>query len=94
MSLLNNKQIITVLVIGAAGAYILSQKASKAAQAINPVNDENIFNQGAIGLGEAITGDPNATSSLFSHIYGGLDLLNPFAPDYRKEYARQVWGFE
>lgn len=88
---LTDRQFVTILVIGAAGAYFISQKTT---QAIDPTNPDNIFNQGAINLGEAITGDPNATGVLFDHIYGALDLVNPFAPDYRKDYARQVWGLE
>lgn len=94
MSVLNNQQFVTVLVIGAVGVYFLSQKAGSALEAVNPVNQDNIFNQGAQNFGEALTGNPDATQNFFSHIYGGLDLLNPWAPDYRKEYAAQSWGLK
>ncbi|WP_211831162.1 hypothetical protein [Kistimonas asteriae] len=91
---LSDKQFYIVLGIGALGVYVLYRGAGTAAQAINPVNPDNVFNQAANGLGEAITGDPNATGDLFDHLYGGLDLLNPWAPDYRKDYAKQVWGMK
>ncbi len=94
MSVLNNKQFITVLVIGAAGLYVLSRKAGDVVTAINPMNHDNVFNQAAIGFGEAVTGNPQATQGFFDHLYGGADLLNPFAPDYRKQYAKKVWGLE
>lgn len=89
-----DRQFYILLGIGALGAYVLYRGAGQVAQAINPVNPDNVFNQAAENLGEAITGDPNATGDLFDHIYGGLDLVNPWAPDYRKAYAKQVWGID
>ncbi|WP_419536199.1 hypothetical protein [Endozoicomonas sp.] len=94
MSVLNDKQFFIVLGIGALGAYVLYKGAEKTAAAINPTDENNLFNQGAIGLGEAITGNPKATQNLFNRLYGGLDLINPWAPEYRKQYARQVWGLQ
>ena len=94
MSVLNNKQFFVLLGVGALGVYVISRKASDVADALNPVSQDNIFNQAANELGEAITGNPNATGSFFDHIYGGLDLLNPWAPDNRKQYAKQVWGLK
>lgn len=68
----------TVLVLGAVGvaaAWYLKGKAVQAVkdagQAINPVNNENIFYSGVNAVGEAVTGNPDYT--LGGAIY---DLFN------------------
>lgn len=50
----------------------ISTGAKKAAEGINPVNEENIFNRGFNGVFQAVTGRENQT-------FGTLmaDLLNP-----------------
>lgn len=61
MSLLNNKQFIAVGVVGAAGLWFARKQAAKAAQAINPVNQENVFYQGTNAVGSKLTGDKDFT---------------------------------
>jgi len=39
----------------------IADGAAAAAQSINPVNDENIFNQGVLAVGQKITGNQNWT---------------------------------
>ena len=53
--------VIGVLIIG----YIIQRQAKQSAEtvvnAINPANDNNIFNQGVLSIGRAVTGDKNWT---------------------------------
>lgn len=61
----SDKQLLILLGVGAVTAWYLSSKAVDVAkdvgQAINPINHDNIFNQGANSLFQAITGDTQNT---------------------------------
>ncbi len=71
--LLNSKVgvVAAVGVVGALGVWYAKNQAIKAAgvvgDAINPVNDGNIFNQGVLAVGRKITG--NNAWSLGGWIY-------------------------
>lgn len=62
-----HKSLALLIGVGAVGAYFggryianqAAEKATKAAQAVNPVNDENIFNRAFESVGAKITGNPN-----------------------------------
>ncbi|MBO9490740.1 hypothetical protein J7384_10245 [Endozoicomonas sp. G2_1] len=57
----NTGAVIAIAVIGAAALYYSSKKAADVGQAVNPVNDDNIFNQGVLSVGRKITGNPHWT---------------------------------
>lgn len=58
------KNALTAVAIGAALYVVFGQRVKVIAQAtgdaINPVSSNNIFNQGAVAIGKALGGDPNA----------------------------------
>lgn len=70
-------------VAGAGYAYF---KRKDIANAVNPASSENLVYKGLGG------GTGGALDTTANHVFGAVDLINPWAPDYRKVYARKVWG--
>ncbi|WP_432459400.1 hypothetical protein [Agarivorans sp. QJM3NY_25] len=87
------KQHMFVASVALIGGYLLYSKAKDAAQAVNPMSDQNLAYQGTKGLVDEIGGE-GAFNTVADHIFGGLDLINPWAPEYRKNYAKKVYGLE
>lgn len=62
---MTDKQLYILLGVGALGLWYLKNKAVEVAgdvaQAVNPVNYDNVFHSGANALGEALTGDEHFT---------------------------------
>lgn len=54
---------------------------------LNPANPNNIVYENL----QNAAGKENV-SNVADHIFGAIDLLNPFAPKDRKDYAKQVYG--
>lgn len=57
----NTGAVIAIAVIGAAALYYTSKKAVDVGQAINPVNDDNIFASGVDAVGAKLSGNENWT---------------------------------
>ena len=69
--------------------YRAAPTSEQMAAAINPASPENLIYKGTNSLlGEDTVG----TAS--DYIFGGIDLLNPWADPERKRYAKQVYGIE
>ncbi len=66
-------------------AYVLYRGAQTAATAINPLSDQNLAYQ-------AVGGADGAVQGALDHYFAYIDLINPWADDYRRAYAWQVWG--
>lgn len=76
---MNQREIITVAVIGALGIYILSRVAGKAVgeglEAIRPTNNNNIFARGVDAIGDVLNdGQDDGDFSLGGWIY---DVTHP-----------------
>lgn len=50
-------QVVTIAVVGVIGLYYVKKGAQKAAQAINPVSQDNLAYTGVNSIGEALTGN-------------------------------------
>lgn len=77
MKLTNDqKNIITIAVVGGVALYLIGRQAAKAAsavgEAINPINHDNIFNRGFNAVFQAVTGDNVNTFGTWLY-----DKLNP-----------------
>lgn len=51
-----DKQFFVLLGVGAVGLLLARSAAGEAARAVNPLNNDNIFAQGANGVTQALTG--------------------------------------
>lgn len=71
MALLTNKQFAALAVAGGLGAYWLYRKSAAVAQAVNPMNRENVFHQSALGIARELSGDPDW--SLYKAVNGDRD---------------------
>lgn len=69
------------------GAGLLYWQGRRAISAINPTNPDNVINA---AVTEAV--GEERISNIADHLFGMIDLLNPMAPEYRREYAKQVYG--
>ena len=62
---MTDKQILMFLGAGALAFLYLKNQAGEAVaavgNAVNPVNPENVFNQGVLSVGQALTGDKSWT---------------------------------
>jgi hypothetical protein len=97
MKILDTKagMVLALGVVGVASLYLFKKSiadgAAAAAQSINPVNDENIFNQGVLAVGQKITGNENWT--LGGAIY---DLFNGSPEEQAQRAAEKaqvdVWA--
>lgn len=91
MSILTDKQFLVVAVAGGLALWYAKNKAEQAAGvvvgAIDPTSPENVFYEGA----NIVFGELN-TAWAFDYLYGGLSLINPWASETEKAYARQVYG--
>lgn len=87
--ILSDKQALVVLLVIAGGAWYLRKRGAAVIEAVNPFNNENIvINSVESAVGEdrvAVIGD---------YIFGGIALLNPWADDTSKNYARNVYGLD
>lgn len=72
--------------LAVAGAGYVYLKRNAITDAVNPASSENLVYK---GLGGGTGGTLDTTAN---HVFGAVDLINPWAPDYRKDYARKVWG--
>jgi len=97
MNILNTKAgaVLALGVVAGIGVFMLkrtiSDGAAAAAQSINPVNNDNIFNQGVAAVGQKISGNENW--SLGGWIY---DVVNG-TPEEQAERAKEqaqidVWA--
>ena len=78
MILTKEHQSLVVLVgLGALGVYLISriaaQQAAKAAQAVSPLNRDNIFYSGVNGVGAVVSGDEHFTlgGAVYDWFHGG-----------------------
>lgn len=68
------------------GAGLVYWQGRRALAAVNPADPDNVINAAVTdAVGE------ERISSVADHIFGAWDLLNPLAPEYRRDYAKQVW---
>ena len=82
--MLTDKQFFTLLALAAVAGFVVYQKGETLiTEKLNPASPENIVYQ-------AVKGD--TLDTLADYYFGLFDLMNPWAPDYRRQYARQVWG--
>lgn len=82
-----DRQLIAGVALAGVGVWYLRRKAGSALNAINPANNENIFIE---GLESAVGEDTVATVG--DYLFGGIALVNPWADDTSKNYARGVYG--
>ena len=88
MAILTNKQFVAVGVVAVLGALYVKRKAGQAAEALNPVNPDNIINQQVV----AVVGQDRLTT-LGDLVFGGAELLNPFdTDDAGDQMGRDAWG--
>ncbi|WP_406827713.1 hypothetical protein [Microbulbifer sp. ARAS458-1] len=71
------------------GAGLIYWQGKKALSAVNPSDPNNVINR---AVTDAVGED--RISNVANHIFGAVDLVNPWAPDYRKDYAKQIYGIE
>lgn len=74
----NKYLLMGAAVAGLALAYVVYRTGSKVATALNPMDSNNIINQGVTGFYQAVTG---STGSIGTDIYdathgGGLDITS------------------
>lgn len=87
MSLLTDRQAIGAVVLVAGGLWYLSRKAGSVVNAVNPLNNDNIFIEGV----ESLAGEENV-ATFGDYLFGGIALVNPWADETSKNYARDVYG--
>lgn len=79
---------VMVLVgIAALGGLYLYTKRNDLIAAVDPTNPDNVVNNAAKDL----IGEDRLAYG-FDRFFGAIDLLNPLAPESRKQYARQIYG--
>jgi hypothetical protein len=67
--------------------YRASPSLDQVASAVNPASPDNLIYKGTNSvLGEGVVG------SAADYVFGGFDLLNPWAEPERKAYAKSVFG--
>ena len=85
--------IMVVAGVGLAAAYYVYSNRQKikdfVAKDLNPASQENLVFEGT----QAVVGEENLQDAA-DYFFGAIDLINPFAPDYRKRYAREVYGMD
>lgn len=73
--------------VGLLGALYLYNKRNALYAAIDPTNPENAVNN----VAKDLIGEERLAGG-FDKIFGAIDLINPFAPEYRKNYAKELYG--
>lgn len=74
MALFNNQQFIALGVAGALVIWLASRKAAQVANAVNPMNPENVINRGAEAVFTQVTGSEQAPgAALYGVLKGGRD---------------------
>lgn len=91
----SDKQLLTiggvVLVVG----YLSFNAAKKGAAKLNPTNPDNVVRDGVNEFLEATTGQENpigAIDNALFKVFATIDLINPFATDARKKFAKEELG--
>lgn len=81
--------VLTIAVVAAGGAlvYLYYKNKENLGNALNPASSENVVYS---GLENTLGQDTVAEAG--DSIFGFVDLINPWAPEYRRNYARQVYG--
>jgi hypothetical protein len=85
-----NENVAGVLVLaalGVAGVWYLKGRVGAAANAVNPLNRENVFHKGV----ESVVGAENL-SNASDYVFGAVDLINPF--NESDDYAKKVYGLD
>lgn len=79
----------TMVLIGLVlvGGAVLYFKRKAVVDAVNPLSDQNVAYKAA----NAAIGEQNF-ATIGDYYFGALSLLNPFASDTAKNYAKQVYG--
>lgn len=90
---MTNSQLLILLGAGALAVVVAGDKLGDALNAINPANNDNIFRRGQVAATDSLIGQDNRIA-VEDTIFGALDLLNPWAPEERKRFARQVFRWE
>jgi len=86
--------LVLALLGGAGWLYFkrgdIAAALGEAVDKVNPASDKNVVYSAAQDLG-IIT---NEAGGWEDKTFGALSLINPWASDTSKNYARQVWGLE
>lgn len=67
--------------------YKAAPTSDQIAAALNPASPDNLVYKGT----NSVLGEENVGTAA-DYFFGGIDLLNPWADDERKRYAKQVYG--
>lgn len=77
--------VMVLSVLALAGAGFVYAKRKEIISKINPADENNMINQSVIN-----TFGQSAVSNTADHIFGAIDLINPF--NESDDYAKQVYG--
>ena len=80
---------MVLVIIGIGAAIYIYNKKEAIVSAINPADPQNVINQ---AVTKAVGQENIATAADYG--FGAFDLLNPFASQERKNYAKLVYGIE
>lgn len=87
MSAFSNGQLAAGVALVGVAVWLLRRRAGELISAVSPLNNENIFIEGL----ETVAGE-DAVATIGDYLFGGIALLNPWADDTSKNYARDVYG--
>jgi Tfp pilus assembly protein PilO len=80
--------LVALVVVGVGYAYYKKKEIAEIATVgLNPTHQNNYVNQ----VAQNVVGSENLQTG-FDYVFAAVDVLNPFAADYRKDYARSVLG--
>ncbi len=81
MSLFTDKQLLAVGAVAVVGGVILYRKAvqtvEEAANAVNPMNPDNVIHDTAEQIAAEMTGNPDALQDGFDLFFTTFDFSNP-----------------
>lgn len=78
-------------VLGVAVLWYVKRQAGAALTAVNPLNNDNVFNKGATATTDAVFGK-GALATTTDYIFAAIDKLNPF--NESDAYANTIFGAE